>query len=65
MDKLGISKRTVGVSSQGEEEMVCEDEVYRNADIVDFIDNKEIESMGVFNKFECGKAEEYLDKEGQ
>ena len=65
VDKLDISKRTAGVSSQGEEEMVREDEVNRNTDIVGFTDNKEIESMGVFNKFDkesVEKAEKYLDK---
>ena len=65
VDKLDISKRTAGVSSQGEEEMVREDEVNRNADIVDFTNNKEIESTGVFNKFDkesVERAEEYLDK---
>ena len=57
VDKLGISERTAGVSSQGEEEMVREDEVDRNADIVGFTDNKEIESMGVFNKFDKESVE--------
>ena len=36
VDKLDISERTAGVSRQGEEEIVREDEVDGNADIVGF-----------------------------
>ena len=61
VDKLDISERTAGVSSQGEEEMAHEDMVDGNAEFVDFKYNKEIEIMGVFNKFDkdVEKAEEY------
>ena len=65
MDKLDTSKRTAEVSSQGEEEMDHEEKVDEIAGIVGFIANKEIESMGVFDKFDkesVEKAEEYLDK---
>ena len=68
VDKLDISKRTAGVSSQGEEEMGHKDAMEKvdgNADIVGFTENKERESTGVFNKFDkesVERAEEYLDK---
>ena len=65
VDKLDISEETAEVSSQREEEMVCEEEVTRNDDIVGFIANKEIKNTEVFYKFDkenVEKAEEYLDK---
>ena len=45
VDKLDISEEIEEVSSQREEEMVCEEEVTRNDDIVGFIGNKEIRNM--------------------
>ena len=65
VDKLDISRKTAEVRSQGEEEMDCEEKVAENAGIVGFITNKEMESMGVFNKFNkesVERAEKYLDK---
>ena len=68
VDKLDISEKTAEVSSQGKEEMGCKDVMEKtdgNADIVGFTENKERESMGVFNKFDkesVERAEEYLDK---
>ena len=42
VDKLDISERTAGVSSQGEEEMAREEMVDGNSEFVGFKCNKEI-----------------------
>ena len=45
VDKMDISERTAGVSSQGEEEMACEDMVDGNAEFMGFNDNKDIDDL--------------------
>ena len=65
VDKLDISEKIAEVSSQGEEEITREKMANGNAEFVGFNDNKEIETTGVFNKFDkenVEKVEEYLDK---
>ena len=61
VDKSNTSEKIAEVSNQGEEEIDREEKVAENAGIVGFIANKEMESTGVFNKFDkesVEKAEE-------